>query len=157
MSSTAIPGDWIILPIETGTARVGSFYSLVETTPEIAPLSSPTAIDTWLAASEGDASGFWFTSLVAGAYFPGEFVWGEYAATARLDAQAAREYFSAGGRKSDPAYAATAFGWGEARTVDAWPATPDDNAYSDVRTSNTQPSTCWHSSLRYSARLSART
>jgi hypothetical protein len=96
------------------------------------------AIDTWLAASEDDASGFWFTSLFAGAFFPGEFVWGEYAATARLDAQAAREYFSAGGRRSDLAYAATAFGWGEGRMIDAWPATPDDDAYSDVETSNTE-------------------
>jgi pimeloyl-ACP methyl ester carboxylesterase len=138
MKGTAIPDGWFFLPIETGTARVGSFYSLVETTPENAPLSSPMAINTWLAASEDDASGFWFTSLFAGAFFPGEFVWGEYAATARLDAQAAREYFSAGGRTSDLAYAATAFGWGEGRIVDAWPATPDDDAYSEVKTSNVE-------------------
>jgi pimeloyl-ACP methyl ester carboxylesterase len=138
ISSTEIQDDWFFLPVETGTARVGSFYSLAETTSENAPLSSPMAIDTWLAASEDDASGFWFTSLFAGAFFPGEFVWGEYAATARLDAQAAREYFSAGGRKSDLAYAATAFGWGEGRMIDAWPATPDDDAYSDVETSDTE-------------------
>jgi pimeloyl-ACP methyl ester carboxylesterase len=138
ISSTEIQDDWFFLPVETGTARVGSFYSLAETTSENAPLSSPMAIDTWLAASEDDASGFWFTSLFAGAFFPGEFVWGEYAATARLDAQAAREYFSAGGRKSDLAYAATAFGWGEGRMIDAWPATPDDDSYSDVETSDTE-------------------
>jgi pimeloyl-ACP methyl ester carboxylesterase len=139
MGSTHIPDDWFFLPIEAGTARVGSFYSLAETTPEIAPLSAPMAIDTWLAASEGDASGFWFTSLFAGAFFPGEFVWGEYAASARLDAKAAKEYFSAGeGRKSDLAYAATAFGWGEGRMIDAWPATPDDDEYSEVRTSNVE-------------------
>jgi pimeloyl-ACP methyl ester carboxylesterase len=138
IGSTEIPDDWFFLPIETGTARVGSFYSLVETTPEIAPLSSPMAIDTWLAGYDGDASGFWFTSLFAGAFFPGEFVWGEYAATARIDAQAAKEYFSAGGSKTDLAYAGTAFGWGEGRIVDAWPSTPDDNAYSEVRTSNVE-------------------
>jgi pimeloyl-ACP methyl ester carboxylesterase len=138
IGSTEIPDDWFFLPIETGTARVGSFYSLVETTPEIAPLSSPMAIDTWLAGYDGDASGFWFTSLFAGAFFPGEFVWGEYAATARIDAQAAKEYFSAGGSKTDLAYAGTAFGWGEGRMVDAWPSTPDDNAYSEVRTSNVE-------------------
>jgi len=137
MRSTEIPNDWFFLPVEAGTARVGSFYSLAETTSENAPLSSPMAIDTWLAASEDDASGLWFTSLFAGAFFPGEFVWGEYAATARLDAQAAREYFSGGGSTSDLAYAATAFGWGEGRLVDAWPATPDDDAYSEVKTSNT--------------------
>jgi pimeloyl-ACP methyl ester carboxylesterase len=138
MSSTAIPDDWFFFPIETGTARVGSFYSLVETTPENTPLSSPMAIDTWLAASDGDASGFWFTSLFAGAFFPGEFVWGEYAATARIDAQAGREYFSGEGSKADLAFAATAFGWGEGRVVDAWPSTPDDDAYSEVRTSSVE-------------------
>jgi pimeloyl-ACP methyl ester carboxylesterase len=138
MSSTAIPDDWFFLPIETGTARVGSFYSLAETTSENAPLSSPMAIDTWLAAADDDASGFWFLSLFAGAFFPGEFVWGEYAATARIDAQAARDYFSAGGRQSDLAYEATAFGWGEGRLIDAWPVTPDDDAYSDVMTSSVE-------------------
>jgi pimeloyl-ACP methyl ester carboxylesterase len=138
ISRTEIPNNWFFLPVERGTVRVGSFYSLVETTQENAPLTSPMAIDTWLAASEGDASGFWFTSLFAGAFFPGEFVWGEYAATARLDAEAAREYFSAKGRKSDLAYAATSFGWGEGRMVDAWPVTPDDDAYSEMRTSNVE-------------------
>ena len=139
MSGTEIPDDWFFLPIAQGTTRVGSFYSLAETTAENAPLSAPMAIDSWLAGSDGDASGFWFTSLFAGAFFPEEFVWGEYAATARLDAQAAREYFSSGeGRKSDLAYAATAFGWGEGRMIDAWPATPDDDAYSDVRASNVE-------------------
>jgi len=139
MSGTEIPDDWFFLPIAQGTTRVGSFYSLAETTAENAPLSAPMAIDSWLAGSDGDASGFWFTSLFAGAFFPEEFVWGEYAATARLDAQAAREYFSPGeGRKSDLAYAATAFGWGEGRMIDAWPATPDDDAYSDVRASNVE-------------------
>jgi pimeloyl-ACP methyl ester carboxylesterase len=138
MGGTEISDEWFFLPIETGTARVGSFYSLAETTSENAPLSSPMAIDTWLAASDGDASGLWFTSLFAGAFFPGEFVWGEYASTARLDAQAAKKYFSAGGRKSDLAYAATAFGWGEGRMIDAWPSTPDDDAYSEVSTSNVE-------------------
>jgi pimeloyl-ACP methyl ester carboxylesterase len=135
---TEIPDDWFFLPIAQGTTRVGSFYSLAETTSENAPLSAPMEIDSWLAASDGDASGLWLTSLIADAFFPGEFVWGEYASAARLDAQQARDYFSAGGRKSDLAYAATAFGWGEGRMVDAWPVTPDDDAYSEVRTSNVE-------------------
>ena len=138
ISSTTIPDEWFFLPVEAGTARVGSFYSLVETTPENAPLSSPMAIDTWLAASDDDASGLWLLSSFAGAFFPGEFVWGEYASTARLDTQASSEYFSGGGSKTDLAYAATTFGWGEGQMVDAWPSTPDDDAYSQVRTSNVE-------------------
>jgi pimeloyl-ACP methyl ester carboxylesterase len=137
MSGTEIPEDWFFLPIAQGTTRVGSFYSLAETTAENAPLSAPMAIDSWLAGSDGDASGFWFTSLLADVFFPGEFVWGEYAASARLDAQAAKDYFSTGeALDSSLARAATAFGWGGGRLADAWPVTPDEDEYREVRTSN---------------------
>jgi len=137
IGSTEIPDDWFFLPIAQGTTRVGSFYSLAETTAQNAPLSAPMAIDSWLAGSDGDASGFWFTSLFADVFFPGEFVWGEYAASARLDAQAAKDYFSSGeALDSSLARAATAFGWGGGRLADAWPVTPDEDEYREVRTSN---------------------
>lgn len=136
---TEIPDDWFFLPIAQGTTRVGSFYSLAETTSENAPLSAPMEIDSWLAASDGDASGLWLTSLIADAFFPGEFVWGEYASAARLDAQQARDYFSSGeALDSSLARAATAFGWGGGRLIDAWPALPDEDEYADVRTSNVE-------------------
>ena len=96
-------------------------------------------IDSWLAASDGDASGLWLTSLIADAFFPGEFVWGEFASAARLDAQQARDYFSSGeALDSSLARAATAFGWGGGRLIDAWPALPDEDEYADVRTSNVE-------------------
>jgi pimeloyl-ACP methyl ester carboxylesterase len=137
--STEIPDDWFFLPIAQGTTRVGSFYSLAETTSENAPLSAPMEIDSWLAASDGDASGLWLTSLIADAFFPGEFVWGEYASAARLDAQQARDYFSSGeALDSSLARAATAFGWGGGRLIDAWPALPDEDEYAEVRTSNVE-------------------
>jgi hypothetical protein len=91
-------------------------------------------LDSWLAAEEGDASGFWFTSFFADLFFPSAFVWGEYAATARTDAQVADAYFS--GAEADYTnlgYAATAFGWGGGRLTDAWPGTPDEEEYSQVR------------------------
>ena len=136
---TEIPDDWFFLPIAQGTTRAGSFYSLAETTSENAPLSAPMEIDSWLAASDGDASGLWLTSLIADAFFPGEFVWGEYASAARLDAQQARDYFSSGeALDSSLARAATAFGWGGGRLIDAWPALPDEEEYADVRTSNVE-------------------
>jgi pimeloyl-ACP methyl ester carboxylesterase len=136
---TEIPDDWFFLPIAQGTTRVGSFYSLAETTSENAPLSAPMEIDSWLAASDGDASGLWLTSLIADAFFPGEFVWGEYASAARLDAQQARDYFSSGeALDTSLARAATAFGWGGGRLIDAWPALPDEDEYAEVRTSNVE-------------------
>jgi pimeloyl-ACP methyl ester carboxylesterase len=136
---TEIPDNWFFLPIAQGTTRVGSFYSLAETTSENAPLSAPMEIDSWLAASDGDASGLWLTSLIADAFFPGEFVWGEYASAARLDAQQARDYFSSGeALDTSLARAATAFGWGGGRLIDAWPALPDEDEYAEVRTSNVE-------------------
>jgi pimeloyl-ACP methyl ester carboxylesterase len=136
---TEIPDNWFFLPIAQGITRVGSFYSLAETTSENAPLSAPMEIDSWLAASDGDASGLWLTSLIADAFFPGEFVWGEYASAARLDAQQARDYFSSGeALDTSLARAATAFGWGGGRLIDAWPALPDEDEYAEVRTSNVE-------------------
>src|SRR5262249_13442201 len=60
---------------------------------------------------------------------------GQAASVARLDAQAARAYFSSGGQASDPnlALAASSFVWGDGRLIDAWPAAPDEDAYSQLR------------------------
>jgi pimeloyl-ACP methyl ester carboxylesterase len=134
-----LPDRWFFLPVDEGTLRVGSFYSFAETTQENAPLSAPMELDSWLAAADGDVSGFWFTSFFADLSFPGAFVWGEYAATARADAEAANEYFS-GGEAPDTnlGYSATAFGWGGGRLTEAWPAEPDEAEYSQVRPSNVE-------------------
>jgi pimeloyl-ACP methyl ester carboxylesterase len=133
-----IPDDWFFLPIKEGNVRIASFYGLMESTSEAAPLSGPITLDSWLSGADGDASGFWFQSLLADLAFPQAFVWGEYAAVARSDAQAASDYFSSGRRERDSnlGYAATAFGWAGGRLADAWPATPGEDEYSRVRTSN---------------------
>ena len=135
-----IPDRWFFLPIKEGNVRVASFYGLAESTSENAPLSSPMTLDSWLSAADGDASGFWFQSLLADIAFPTAFVWGEYAAAARPDAQAASDYFSSGGqkRRSNLGYAATAFGWGGGRLTDGWPAVPDEGDFSSVRTSEVE-------------------
>jgi pimeloyl-ACP methyl ester carboxylesterase len=134
-----IPDRWLFLPIEDSAVRVFSFYGLMESTSEAAPLNGPTAIDAWLAADDGDASGFWLQSLIAD-LAPMPFVWGQYAAAARSDADAAREYFATAEQGPGPNLArdATAFSWGGGRLVDAWPAAPDEDEYSRVRTSNVE-------------------
>jgi pimeloyl-ACP methyl ester carboxylesterase len=131
-----MPDRWLFLPIRTSSVRIFSFYGLMETTSEMAPLNGPTAIDSWLSVAEGDAGGFWLQSLVA-RLAPMPFVWGQYASAARPDARAAREYFASGQEKGGTGlgYAATAFAWGGGRIADAWPAAPDENAYSRMRTS----------------------
>jgi pimeloyl-ACP methyl ester carboxylesterase len=138
--SADIPERWFFLPIKEGNVRVASFYGLMETTTENAPLSAPMTLDSWLAAADDDASGFWLQSLLADFAFPQAFVWGEYATAAMLDAQAGRDYFSSGGqgRSSNLGYAATAFGWGGGRLVDAWPALLDEGEYGRARTSEVE-------------------
>jgi hypothetical protein len=134
-----LPDRWLFLPIEDSAVRVFSFYGLMESTSEAAPLNGPTAIDAWLAADDGDASGFWLQSLVAD-LAPMPFVWGQYAAAARSDAAAAADYFATAGPGPGPSLArdATAFSWGGGRLADAWPAAPDEDEYSRVRTSDVE-------------------
>ncbi len=135
-----MPDHWLFLPIKKGNVRIISFFALMESSPAAAPASGPMAIDSWLAAARGDASGLWFASLAGDLLAPTMFVRGQYAAAGRLDAQAGRDYFASYGqqRDSDLGVAATAFGWVGGGLTDAWPAAPDENEYSRVRTSNVE-------------------
>ena len=138
-TAATIPDRWLFLPIKEGNVRVASYFGLVESTSENAPLSSPMTIDSWLSAAEGDASGFWFQSLAADLFFPKSVVWGEYAAFGSVDAQAARDHFSPG-RQGDSILddAGSALVWGDGRLAEAWPAAPDKGKYSRVRTSEVE-------------------
>jgi pimeloyl-ACP methyl ester carboxylesterase len=135
-----IPERWWFLPIDEGNVRLASFYGAMESTQENAPLTSPMTLDSWLAAADGDASGLWLQGLLADVFFPSEFVWGEYAATATADARVAKAYFAAGKHKRDSILgdAGTRFNWADGRLVDAWPRTPDADEYSRVRPSNVE-------------------
>ena len=139
-ANAEIPDRWMFLPIKKGNVRIASFFGLMESVPAGAPYAGPTIVNMWLSAAEGDASGLWFGSFVADVLFSKVFVWGQYAAFARADAQAARDYFSSG-RPDDGTNlgrTATTYGWGGGRLADAWPAAPDENEYSRVRTSNVE-------------------
>jgi pimeloyl-ACP methyl ester carboxylesterase len=139
-SAADTPDRWFFLPIKEGNVRVASFYGLAETTSESAPLSSAMTLGSWLSAAEDDASGFWLQSVLADIVFPAAFVWGEYASVARADAQAARDYFSAGGRERELnlGVAATAFGWGGGGMVDGWPAGANEGEYTRVQPTNVE-------------------
>ena len=109
-----MPDRWWFLPIKEGNVRVASFYGLSSRPRRQRRSPAPKTLDSWLSAAEGDASGFWFLSLLADLTFPAAFVWGEYAAVVRPDAQAASDYFSADGQERDSILddAGTAFNWG---------------------------------------------
>jgi pimeloyl-ACP methyl ester carboxylesterase len=135
-----IPDRWSFLPIKKGNVRLLSWFGLMESSPATGLFIGPVIIDTWLAAAHGNASGLWTSSFIADLVFPRAFVWGQYASFGRADAQAVRDYFAAGGQEdgTNIGRAATTFVWGNGRLVDAWPDAPDENEYSQVRTSNVE-------------------
>src|SRR5438067_2985816 len=132
-----IPDHWFFLPIKKGDARIASFYGLMESSSEAAPLSAPITLDTLLSADHGDASGFWFQSLLADFAFPTSFVWGQMAAAGRADADTAKRYFSSGDHRGESILGdpGTRFIWGGGELADAWPANANENEYDRVRTS----------------------
>jgi pimeloyl-ACP methyl ester carboxylesterase len=130
---------WLFLPVEEDNVRAASFFGLMEASSEAAPLNGPLTLDSWLSAEERDPSGFWFQSLLGDLAFPKMTVWGQRAAAARLDARAARDYFSSGAQVgSNLGFDATAFVWAGGRLADAWPAAQEENRYSRMRTSKTE-------------------
>ena len=139
-ANAEIPDRWFFLPIKKGNVRVASFFGLMESTAAATPYAGPTIIDMWLSAAEGDASGLWSASFIGDVLFSKLFVWGQYASFGRADAQAARAYFSSGGQDdgTNLGRTTTSYVWGGGRLADAWPAAPDENQYSQMRTSNVE-------------------
>ena len=80
-----LPDHWWFLPIKRGNARVATFFGLMNSTSAAAPISGPLTIDAWQSAADGDASGLWFQSLMAGVAFPEAETWGDVAAVGRAD------------------------------------------------------------------------
>ena len=91
-----MPDRWLGLPIREGNVRIASFFGLMESTSKASPFAAPVILDAWRSAANGDASGFWLSSLIGELMFPKMQVWGEYAAIGSADDQAARDYFASG-------------------------------------------------------------
>jgi pimeloyl-ACP methyl ester carboxylesterase len=138
MDSTAddMPARWWFLPIKEGTVRAATLWGLHHATEAAAPLNAPAMLDAWLAAHEGDPSGFWALSTFADLVFPSSFVWGEFAASGMIDAAAAADYYASGGdHGSILGNAASDFLWGGGRLTTVWPESPDYRDYRAVRPS----------------------
>ncbi|TNB69429.1 alpha/beta fold hydrolase [Arthrobacter sp. BB-1] len=130
-----IPDRWGLLPLQGGAVRALSFIGMTQPDSALPPGRDAT-LEGWLAAAEGDPSGFWLISLLGKTMYPKFFVWGQYAAAATLDTVAARKYFASTDRDySNLGYAASASSWGEARWLDLWPTTAEEDQYRQVRTS----------------------
>jgi pimeloyl-ACP methyl ester carboxylesterase len=139
LNETEIPDRWFFLPIKQGNVKIATFFGLFETTQELpAPIYASTTLSSWFSAADDDASGFWFQSLAADLFYPGSFVWGEYAAVGRTDAQRAKDYFAADVSDSNLGYAGSKFAWAGGRLAEAWPVEPDEDEYDRVRTSKVE-------------------
>jgi RND superfamily putative drug exporter len=96
-------------------------------------------IDTLLSANQGDGSGAWLLSMVAQLVFPRAQVWGDVAATSRSDAAYARRFYADhANRGSVIGSPLTDMIWAGGRLIDAWPANPDENLYSRLRSWNVE-------------------
>ena len=130
-----MPSRWYFLPIKPGNVLVGTFLGLTEATGS--PLSGPMTLDSWISAAQGDPSGLWLLSEMAGLILPTSFTWGEFASIGTADAQPAEAYFSSGAdRGSIIGNPLAEFLWGAGGLVHAWPANPGENQYTSVQNSN---------------------
>ena len=138
MSSAQMPDRWLFLPINESNVRVLAFYGMMESSLDVSQQPAPLTFDAWLSAAEGDASGLWYQSFF-GEIFPIPMVWGQYAATASIDARAVRDYFaSVEEHEENLGYVGTAFAWGGGQLAESWPAVPEGKAYDRVRTSDVE-------------------
>ena len=133
MHETDVPKRWGFLPIKEGNVHLATLFGLFESTSEAAPLSAPMTLNAWISAADGDASGFWFQSLLADIAFPTAFVWGEMASMSRVDEHVAQRHFASGDD-----HAGASFIWGGGDLIEAWPSAPEDGEYARVRTSDVE-------------------
>ena len=139
-TSTDMPDRFWGLPIAADDAKIASFYGLMESTSESAPLSAPMTIDAWISAAHGDASGLWFLSLLTKLAFPEAVVWGEVAAVSRADTWAANRYFGRGPHRMDSILgnAGTEFIYAGGGLTDAFPPAQDSGEYNRAQDSNVE-------------------
>jgi pimeloyl-ACP methyl ester carboxylesterase len=131
-----MPSSWYSLPIKPGNVLVGTFLGFTDATQVLSPLSGPMTAGSWISAAQGDPSGLWFLSTMAGLAIPQSFTWGEFASIGLADAKPAERYFSSGAdRGSIIGNPLTDFLWG-AGGLAAWPANPGENQYTSVQNSN---------------------
>src|ERR1700722_15115665 len=132
-----IPSRWHFLPIKPGNVLVGTFLGLTEATAEASPLTGPMTLNSWISAAQGNPSGMWLLSNMAGLILPTSFVWGEFASIGAADAQPADRYFSSGADQGAIIGNPLAdFLWGAGGLAHAWPANPSENQYTSVPNSN---------------------
>ncbi|MCP4933213.1 MAG: hypothetical protein GY927_03190, partial [bacterium] len=138
--SNNMPERWLFFPIDADAVRMLSYFMLVESVqPADAPipLYGSAAVDMWLSAAEGDASGMALASMSRNLFLPTLFTWGHFAAMGAsvndyLDPS--RDYPSELNPPNSIIGAPFSyFLWGAVR---GWPSTLIDEEYFEVQPSD---------------------
>ena len=77
--SDNMPKRWLFLPVDEDTVKLFTFLMFAESIkPPGDPIgiSGPNAVDMWLSAAEGDASGMALVSLLSSRFLPNFYTWG---------------------------------------------------------------------------------
>jgi predicted RND superfamily exporter protein/pimeloyl-ACP methyl ester carboxylesterase len=136
---TDLPNRWWFLPIKQGNVETAAFFGMVNASTDGAgPLNAPWTIDTMLSANQGDGGGAWLLSMMAQLVFPQAQVWGDVAATGRIDAAYARRFYASHANRGLIGSPLTDLIWANGRLLDAWPANPDENKYTRVQDSDVE-------------------
>jgi pimeloyl-ACP methyl ester carboxylesterase len=78
--SEDMPDRWLFIPIDEGSVKVITLIMLfdsIQPPGAPVPLYGPAAVDMWLAAEAGDASGMALASLGRNMFLPNLWTWGE--------------------------------------------------------------------------------
>lgn len=137
--SQNMPRSWLGISIDPDTVKIFTFFALMETiSPDYAPipLSGPAAIDTWLDAAEGDASGMALVSLVGKLFLPRmreAAGWGHFLAmgSSTLDYYDARRDYEHELMPADSIIGApgSMLNWA---FTQGWPANPAIHEYNEI-------------------------
>jgi hypothetical protein len=75
-----MPDRWLLFPIDKGVIEALThvmLYESIQPPGMSVPLSGPAAVDMWLAAAGGDASGMALLSMIRNMFLPTLWTWGE--------------------------------------------------------------------------------
>jgi hypothetical protein len=78
--SEDLPDRWLFIPIDEGAVKLFTHIMLFESIQPPGmpvPLSGPAAVDMWLSAAGGDASGMALLSMGRNLFLPNLWTWGE--------------------------------------------------------------------------------
>ena len=132
--SNDLPKRWGPFAIQPGNVRLATFFSLMHATSEANPLTAPAAIHAWQSAAAGNNSGLWLESLFSKLFIPSAQVWGDVAAIAQLDDDAASTYYANGGDHGTILRNAfTDHLWIGGHMVNAWPHSSEVDQYRTLR------------------------